>query len=205
MYDGEKLNAWTHVVGAALALGGSIVLITLAVLQGDPWKLLSFSIYSVTLVLLYSASAIYHSLRGRAKHWAQKLDHLSIYLLIAGSYTPFCLVSLRQTWGPSLLALVWGLALVGSVQELLRTRPGRAWSMVIYLVMGWVVLVASWPLLEALGVGGFLWVASGGVLYTLGIFFYAGEARLAHAHGIWHLFVLAGSATHYVAIIAYVR
>ncbi|MCM8593821.1 hemolysin III family protein [Accumulibacter sp.] len=204
MYHGERLNAWTHLVGAVLALAGAIVLIVVAAQAGDPWKVVSVSIYGATLVLLYSLSTLYHSFRGRAKEILQRLDHQGIYLLIAGSYTPFCLVTLRGPWGWSLFGIVWGLAIVGSIQEFWLRSEKRILSVVIYVVMGWVVLVALIPLLRELGVAGFLWVAVGGVLYTAGIAFYALDARLTHAHGIWHLFVLGGSAAHYFAIIRYV-
>lgn len=204
MYDGEKLNAWTHFVGAVLALGGSVVLVVLAAQDGDPWKVVSISIYGVTLVLLYSFSALYHSLRGRAKNVLRALDHDGIYLLIAGSYTPFCLVTLRGPWGWSLLGVVWGLAVLGNLQELRQRSGPRILSLVIYVVMGWVALVALLPLLRALGLAGFAWLAAGGLFYTIGIVFFALDTRLAHAHGIWHLFVMAGSAAHYVAIVRYV-
>ncbi len=204
MYYGEKLNAWTHLVGAVLALAGSVALIVQAALQGDPWKVVSVSIYSLTLVLLYSFSTLYHSLRGRTKNVLRELDHHSIYLLIAGTYTPFCLVTLRGPWGWSLFGVVWGLAALGSLQELWLKDGARILSVVIYVMMGWVALVALLPLLNALGTIGFAWVAAGGVLYTVGIIFYALDTRLAHAHGIWHLFVMAGSAAHYVAILCYV-
>jgi hypothetical protein len=125
MYYGEKLNAWTHLVGAVLALGGAVVLIVVAALDGDAWKITSVSIYGVTLVLLYSFSALYHSFRGRAKDILRKLDHLSIYLLIAGSYTPFCLVTLRGPWGWSLLGTVWALAILGSLQEMRPRNDAR--------------------------------------------------------------------------------
>lgn len=204
MYPGEKFNALTHLVGAVLALGGTVVLIVLAALDGDPWKVVSVSIYGVTLVLLYSFSTLYHSLRGPAKDILRKFDHHSIYLLIAGSYTPFCLVTLRGPWGWSLLGVVWGLAVLGSLQELRPQRGARRLSMLIYLVMGWVALVALVPLLQVLGQTGFTWVAAGGVFYTVGIVFYVLDTRLTHAHGVWHLFVIAGSAAHYVAILRYV-
>ncbi len=204
MYYGEKLNAWTHLVGAVFAVAGSIVLVVVAAQDGDAWKMVSVSIYGATLILLYSFSASYHSFRGRAKDILRKLDHQSIYLLIAGSYTPFCLVTLRGPWGWSLLAVVWGLALIGGIQELWLQREARILSVVIYVVMGWVVVVALIPLLQALGMAGFIWLAAGGVFYTTGIVFYALDTRLKHAHGIWHLFVLAGSAAHYFAILFYV-
>jgi hemolysin III len=204
MYYGEKFNAVTHLVGAVLALAGTVMLVVLAALGGDPWKVVSVSIYGVTLVSLYTFSVLYHSLRGHAKDVLRELDHQSIYLLIAGSYTPFCLVSLRGPWGWSLLGVVWGLAVLGGLQELRPRNEARILSVVIYVSMGWVALFALVPLLKALGIAGFAWVAAGGLFYTIGIVFYALDARLAHAHGVWHLFVIAGSVTHYVAILRYV-
>ncbi|MFO1324439.1 MAG: hemolysin III family protein [Burkholderiales bacterium] len=204
MYRGEKFNATTHVVGAALALAGSIVLVALAATGGDPWKIVGVAIYGVTLVTLYTISALYHSLRGRSKDVLRKLDHLSIYLLIAGSYTPFCLVTLRGPWGWSLFGVVWGLAIVGVLQEFRPQGGARVLSVVTYVVMGWAALVALVPLLRALGPAGFAWVAAGGVFYTVGIVFYAFDSRVAHFHGVWHLFVLAGSAAHFVAILNFV-
>ncbi len=204
MYYGEKLNAWTHLVGAILALIGTVVIVVLAALGGDPWKVVSVSIYGATLIILYSASTLYHSIRGRAKSVLQKLDHHSIYLLIAGSYTPFCLVSIRGPWGWSLFGTVWGLALLGMLQELRSRNDARLVSMMIYIVMGWAALAALVPLRSALGSAGFAWLAAGGLVYTLGIVFYVLDARLRHAHGIWHVFVIAGSAVHYFAILFYV-
>ena len=204
MYYGEKFNALTHLVGAVLALVGTIVLVVLAAVGGDPWKAVGVAIYGVTLLLLYTFSTLYHSLRGRAKNVLRELDHQSIYLLIAGSYTPFCLVTLRGPWGWSLLGIVWGLAALGGLQELRPRNGPRVLSVVIYLLMGWVVLVALVPLRQALGPAGFAWVAAGGLFYTVGIVFYALDTRLTHAHGVWHLFVIAGSVTHYFAILHYV-
>ena len=204
MYHGERFNAWTHLVGAVLALVGAVWLLLLASASGDSWKQVSVAIYGVTLVLLYSTSTLYHSVQGPAKRLMQKLDHLSIYLLIAGSYTPFCLVSLRGPWGWSLFATVWSLALIGMLQEIKPRSEARVLSLVIYAVMGWIVLVAVQPLLVALGREGFAWLASGGVLYTIGIIFFANDSRFRHWHGIWHLFVMAGSLLHFVAIWRYV-
>ncbi len=204
MYHGEKFNALTHLVGAMLALAGSIVLIVLAARGGDPWKVVSVSIYGATLVILYSLSTLYHSLRGRIKNILRELDHHSIYLLIAGSYTPFCLVTLRGPWGWSLFGTVWALAAIGSLEELRPKRGARILSVVLYVIMGWMVVVALNPLLQRLGPSGFAWLIAGGLFYTVGIIFYALDARLTHSHGIWHLFVLAGSAAHYVAVLLYV-
>ena len=204
MYYGEKFNALTHLVAAVAALSGAVVLVVLAALTGDPWKVAGVSIYGVMLVLLYTFSVLYHSVRGPAKNTFRELDHQSIYLLIAGSYTPFCLVTLRGARGWSLLGVVGGLAMLGSLQEFRARNGARVLSVVIYVVMGWAALVALVPLWNALGPQGFAWVAAGGLLYTVGIVFYALDTRVVHAHGVWHLFVIAGSAAHYVAILRYV-
>ncbi|RMR06026.1 HylII [Pseudomonas savastanoi pv. glycinea] len=204
MYYGEKFNAWSHLVGAVLALIGAVWLLAIASLQGDIWKIVSVAIYGVTLVSLYSASTVYHSVRGRAKTIMQKVDHFSIYLLIAGSYTPFCLVTLRGPWGWTLFGVVWGLAVIGILQEIKPRSEARIMSIVIYAVMGWIVLVAVKPLIAALGTAGFTWLAAGGALYTIGIIFFAYDTRFRHWHGIWHLFVIAGSLLHFVAICFYV-
>ena len=204
MYYGERFNAITHLVGAFAAVAGSIALIIQAAHSGDPWKIVSALVFGSTLVVMYCASALYHSLRGRAKAIFMKLDHLSIYLLIAGTYTPFCLITLRGPWGWSLLAAVWGLALVGTLQELHARSKARILSLVIYLVMGWAIVAALRPLLQTLGTEGFVWLAVGGLFYSGGIAFYALDQRLRHAHGIWHLFVLAGSTAHYITVLVYV-
>ncbi len=204
MYYGERFNAWTHLLGALLALSGAIWLIAVTARSDDLLNTFSVSIYGVTLVMLYSISTIYHSLRGRAKRVLRKLDHLSIYLLIAGSYTPFCLISLRGPWGWSLFGIVWTLAAIGMLQEIKLRSEARVLSLVIYAVMGWIVLVAIKPLLASLGVAGFLWLAAGGVFYTVGIIFFAFDQRFRHWHGIWHLFVIAGSLAHFIAIMFYV-
>lgn len=204
MYYGERFNAWTHLLGALLALSGAIWLIAVTARSDDLLNTFSVSVYGVTLVMLYSISTIYHSLRGRAKRVLRKLDHLSIYLLIAGSYTPFCLISLRGPWGWSLFGSVWTLAAIGMLQEIKLRSEARVLSLVIYAVMGWIVLVAIKPLLASLGVAGFLWLAAGGVFYTVGIIFFAFDQRFRHWHGIWHLFVIAGSLAHFIAIMFYV-
>lgn len=204
MHAGERFNSITHLVGTVLAVAGAAVLITTASLNGDPWRIVGFSIYGAMLVALYLASTLYHALRGRAKDVFQKLDHCSIYLLIAGSYTPFALVSLQGPWGWSLLGVVWSLAALGIAQEIWLARGARVLSLVIYVLMGWLALVAVMPLWKALGPAGFAWLAAGGAFYTLGIGFYANDQRLRHAHGIWHLFVLGGSACHFLALLLYV-
>lgn len=201
---GEKFNALTHLAGALLALCGAGALLVLAARAGDPWKIASVSIYGTTLVLLYSFSTLYHGSRGRAKRVFRHLDHHGIYLLIAGSYAPFCLVTLRGPWGWWLFGLVCALGVLGSLQELRAGQGPRILSVVVYVLMGWVALAALAPLLRTLGLPGFAWVAAGGVFYTVGIVFYVLDTRLTHAHGIWHLFVIAGSISQYVAVLRYV-
>ena len=204
MYYGERFNAWTHLLGTLFALTGAIWLTVAASAGGDTVKTASVTVYGITLVLLYSISTIYHSVHGPFKRILRKLDHLSIYLLIAGSYTPFCLISLRGPWGWSLFGIIWTLAVIGMLQEIKPRSEARTLSLVIYAVMGWIVLVAVKPLLASLGIAGFLWLAGGGVFYTVGIIFFAFDERFRHWHGIWHLFVIAGSLMHYIAILFYV-
>ena len=204
MYRGEQFNGITHLVGAALALAGLALLVTLAARQGDAWKIVSFSVYGATLFMLYGFSTLYHSLRGRAKAIFRRFDHLAIYLLIAGTYTPFALVTLRGGWGWSLFGVIWGLAVVGMALEYLPRRGARILPVVIYLGMGWLALVALRPLWQALPLMGFVWLVAGGLCYTVGVVFYSLDEKLRHAHGVWHLFVLAGSISHYFAIYFYV-
>jgi hemolysin III len=204
MRYGERFNSITHLVGAGLAIAGTAVLVTVAAGLGDPWKIVSFSVYGAMLVALYVFSTLYHSVWGRAKKVLRKIDHCMIYLLIAGSYTPFALVSLRGAWGWSLLGAVWALAALGIVQEIWLAKGARPLSLVIYLVMGWLALAAVSPLWLALEPAGFAWLAAGGVLYTVGIVFYATDHKLRHGHGVWHLFVLGGSACHFFTVLFHV-
>lgn len=204
MYYGERFNGISHLVGTLLAITGLAVLVTRAGLEGDPWKVVSFSLYGATLVILYLVSTLYHSVRGRAKAILQKCDHSAIYLLIAGSYTPFALVTLRGAWGWTLFGLSWGLAVFGIVQELTLGRRTRILSMILYVLMGWMVLVAIKPLVLTLSAGGLFWLALGGVLYSVGIYWFINDEKIRHGHGIWHLFVLGGSACQFVSVLFYV-
>ncbi len=204
MYYGERFNSITHLMGAVLAAAGAAVLVVLAARLGDPWKIVSFSIYGLVLFALYTMSTLYHSIRGKGKRVLQKLDQCSIYLLIAGTYTPFTLVTLRGAWGWSLFGVIWGLAALGIVQEAWLGKGARILSLVIYFLMGWLSVIAVKPLLAALTPAGFAWLAAGGLFYTVGIIFYALDEKLRHGHGIWHMFVLAGSVSHYLAILLYV-
>ena len=204
MHYGERFNSISHLVGSALALIGTVFLIVAGAQAVDPWKIVSFSIYGATLFFLYLASTLYHSFRGRAKEIWCKFDHCTIYLLIAGSYTPLALVSLRGAWGWSLFGVVWGLALFGIIQEIWLARGMRILSLILYVLMGWLAVIAILPLMGTLGRAGFLWLLAGGLAYTIGIIFYVNDTRWRHMHGIWHLFVLAGSACHYVTMLNYV-
>ena len=204
MYHGERFNAISHLVGAGLALVGLVVLIVVSSLHGDAWRVVSVTIYGVSLLALYTSSTLYHSLRGRAKRVFRHLDHTAIYLLIAGSYPPFTLVSLRGRLGWWMFGVVWALAAFGALQEFRHVKGERILSVVIYIVMGWLAVLALGPLMMALGPAGLSWLVAGGVCYTAGIVFYALDGRLPAFHGIWHLFVLAGSVAHYVAILGFV-
>lgn len=204
MYHGERFNAWTHLVGAVLASIGAACLLVQALWEGEPLKIGSVAVYGASLVLLYVISTVYHSVRGRAKVVLRKLDHLSIYLLIAGSYTPFCLLTLQGPWGWALLGTVWGMALVGMLQELKPRSEARVLSLVIYALMGWSAVVAVKPLTASLGPDGFAWLLAGGICYTVGIVFFVFDERFRHWHGIWHLCVIGGSTLHYVTVLVYV-
>ena len=201
----ELASALTHGLGAAAALAAGAVLITLAALYGDAWQLGAAIVFGVSLLMLYLASTLYHAfhhpvLKGRLKVF----DHCAIYLLIAGSYTPFCLVTLAGVWGWTLFGIVWGLAVIGMLQEIKPRSEARVLSLVIYAVMGWIVLVAVKPLFAALGGAGFSWLLAGGICYTVGIVFFVFDDRFRHWHGIWHIFVMVGSLLHFIAILFYV-
>jgi hemolysin III len=196
----ELANSITHGVGLALSIIGLIVLIVLSVTRGTAWHILGCTIYGVTLVLLYSASTLYHSFRTpRLKRTLRILDHTAIYLLIAGTYTPFTLVNLRGFWGWTLFSLVWGLSVFGIVWKFFHAERFQIVSTLIYLAMGWLVLIAIKPVTIALPLSGILWLVAGGIFYTVGVLFF-GLKRLPYNHAIWHVFVLAGSTCHYFAV-----
>ena len=204
MYHGEKLNSLTHLLGAIIALVGLVVLIIAASLKGDVWRIVSFSIYCTSLFLLYLFSTLYHSTRGSLKAVFKKLDHIGIYLLIAGSYTPFVLVSLNGVWGWSLFGVIWGLAIIGTLLDCYSSDERRVIQLIIYVLMGWIALIAYQPLIESLSMSGFLWLLGGGLIYTFGIIFYITDKKKFYFHSIWHIFVLAGSTTHYYTVMNYV-
>jgi hemolysin III len=200
----ERLNSLSHLIGTLASVAGLALLVWIAARQGDPWKLASFSIYGLTLVILYGCSTLYHSLNGKRKQFFRKLDHHAIFLLIAGTYTPLTLVTLRGAWGWPMFCAVWGMAAVGIVLEALPVRGRRILPVVMYLLMGWLCVVGIKPLLQALPQAGFLWLLVGGMFYTTGVVFYGLGKKRPLFHALWHLFVLAGSVSHYGVIYFYV-
>jgi hemolysin III len=200
----EKLNAITHGVGAILAVCGLISLMMMASLNGGIWHLVSFSIYGSSLVLLYLASTLYHSFTDeRIKYIFKIVDHAAIYLLIAGTYTPFTLVSLHGTLGWTIFGVTWGLAAIGIVFKVFFVKRFKLLSTLCYIFMGWLILIVIKPLAAALPIMGLYWLIGGGVLYTVGAVFYLAR-QLPYNHAVWHMFVLAGSFAHFVAVIKYV-
>ncbi len=201
---GEELaSSLTHGIGLALSVAGVAVLIVLAVLHGSVWHIVSCSIYGLTLVCLYAASTLYHSVRSpRLKRMLKVVDHSAIYLLIAGTYTPFTLVNLRGKWGWTLFGLVWGFCLVGTVFKVFFTDDFKIASTTAYLVVGWLGLIALKPLLALVPSGGVLLLLMGGASYTVGVLFFAWRT-LPYNHAVWHVFVLAGSMCHYFAVLFY--
>ena len=201
---GEEIaNSITHGIGTALSIAGLVVLVVLAALHGDAMRIVSFSIYGSTLILLYLASTLYHSFRSpNVKHVFQIIDHASIYLLIAGTYTPFMLVGLGGPWGWTLFGVIWGLALLGIVFKALLINRFKKLSVGIYILMGWLCVIALKPMLMSIPLGGMIGLAAGGLFYTVGVVFYAWR-KLSYNHAIWHLFVLAGSVCHYFSILFY--
>jgi hemolysin III len=199
----EVAHSAIHGLGIVLSIAGLVALI-LVTHAGDPWHLVACSIYGVSLILLYLASTLYHCISSpRAKPILRVLDHSAIYLLIAGTYTPFTLISLRGGWGWTLFGMVWGMAVLGITLKITAIGRFRRLSMVLYLGMGWLAIIALEPLLLALSHGGVKLLVLGGLSYTLGTLFY-GWKRLPYHHAVWHLFVLAGSVLHFFAVLLYV-
>jgi len=200
----ELANAITHGIGLILSLAGFAVLLVFAILRGGPLQIVSCAVYGTTLVCVYAASTLYHTLSWpRARRALKIFDHCAIYLLIAGTYTPFTLVSLRGGWGWSLFAIVWALAMAGIVFKFWFIDHFKILSTALYLAMGWIALIAIRPLLTSIPAHGIYWLFAGGLLYSIGVGFFAARG-LRFAHAIWHLFVIAGSACHYFAVLFYV-
>jgi hemolysin III len=202
---GEEIaNSVTHGAGLVASIVGMVLLLAAAIRRGDNWIIASCAIYASTLVLLYAASTLYHSLAAtRARHVFQIIDHSAIYVLIAGSYTPFALVNLRGPWGWTLLVIVWVLAAAGVTAKAVFGPRWPIVSTVLYIAMGWTAIIAFKPMLAHVAPAGLAWLVAGGLAYTGGIVFFAWE-RLRYHHAMWHLFVLGGSICHFVAILFYV-
>jgi hemolysin III len=209
MYYGEKLNSISHLVGAVFSLVALGALLALSIPTGDTKTIVGFSVFGLTLTLLYAMSTLYHSFQApRLKRVFKILDHISIYLLIAGTYTPFMLVGVGTRSGTLILALVWALALIGTLSEVfLSGRAVKVCQLLIYLGMGWACTLDLASLRAALTETGFAWVAAGGIVYTIGVIFYVLDKLkwLTHAHGIWHFFVLLGSVCHFIAVLGLLR
>ena len=200
----ELANTITHGIGLALSIAGFIALLVVAAFRGGALRIISCAIYGATLVCLYAASTLYHSLSSpRVKRALKIFDHSAIYLLIAGTYTPFTLVTLRGGWGWSLFATVWALAMAGIVFKLWFIDHFKILSTVLYLAMGWIALIAIKPLVSTIPPHGLYWLVAGGLLYSIGVAFFAAQ-RLPFGHAIWHVFVIAGSTCHYFAVLFYV-
>jgi len=200
----EIANSITHGLGVAFGITALCVLVISAARQGDPWQVVSFSIYGSSLILLFLFSTCYHSIPApRVKPIFRYLDHSAIYLLIAGTYTPFLLVKMRGPWGWSLFGTIWGLALAGIILNFVLLGRSRWLGSLIYIGMGWLVVIAMKPLIAAVPPGGILWLVAGGISYTFGVVFYLAR-KLPFNHAIWHLFVLGGSVCHFLAIWLYV-
>ena len=201
----EVANSISHGIGFAASLAAIPILVVSAARNGDAGTIVGGAIFGSAMAVLYLASTLYHAVRpGRAKQLLRRFDHAAIFLLIAGTYTPFTLGVLGGAWGWSLFGIIWALAALGIALDSLPQKKPRILPVVIYLVMGWLCLIALKPLFEALPTNGFAWLLAGGIFYTVGVVFYALDDRVRYFHGVWHLFVLAGSLSHYVTIFFYV-
>ena len=200
----EVANAVTHGTGVLLSVAGLTAMVLLAAWTGDAWKVWSVVVFGVSMTLLYLCSTLYHAIPpGSVKKFFRKLDHSAIYLLIAGTYTPFLLVSLRGAWGWSLFGVIWGMAVVGCAFKAFFVGKWDKVSTAMYLLMGWTALVAIKPVIEAVPTGGIILMALGGLAYTVGVFFYIYD-RIPYNHAIWHGFVMAGTAFHFFGVLFYV-
>jgi hemolysin III len=200
----EIANSITHGIGIILAIGALCILVAFAGIYGNSWHVISVSVYGFALIFLYTASTLYHSIQApRTKNILQIVDHSAIYILIAGTYTPFMLVNLRGPWGWSLFAVIWCLAFMGIAIQLGHMERWRRVSLVLYVGMGWMVLVAIKPLISSVATSGLILLLLGGLAYTVGILFYRWKS-LKFSHAVWHIFVLAGSILHFFAVLFYV-
>lgn len=203
MRQGERFNCATHLLGVVLAIAGSLVLLRHAARSGNDLKIAAASVFGLSMIALYAASTLYHGSQGPSKALWARVDRCTIYILIAGTYTPFALITLHGHGGLPLLSAIWGLCVLGAAKEL-AWNDDRVSSLPIYLVMGWLAVAAAVPLMRGLNEHGVFGLLAGGLLYTVGVIFYALDQRWRHAHGVWHLFVLAGTASHYLTVLNFV-
>lgn len=200
----ENFNAVTHGLGIALSVAGLATLVTMAAIHGDAWKIIVSIVYGLSMITLYSASTLYHSFKNPIiRKRLNMFDHISIYYLIAGTYTPFVLVNIRGAWGWTIFGIVWGCAIAGTVLKLIYGDRFRKVSTILYLCMGWMIVVAAKPLVVNTDLGGLILLATGGLLYSSGVVFYKWKT-LPFNHGIWHLFVLGGTVCHFFAVLFFV-
>lgn len=200
----EIAHALTHGLGLVASVGGLVTLVAAAWLRGDAWHIAGGSIFGATLVLLYASSTLYHGSRSpRVKRLFQRFDHAAIFLLIAGTYTPYTLVTLGGRWGWSMFGVTWGLAIVGILLETISRGRLRRLQLVMYLALGWIIVIAARPLVQSLSTGGLALLMAGGLFYTLGVTFFVWR-RLRFHHAVWHVFVLGGSICHFFSVLLYV-
>lgn len=207
----EPINALTHFIGVILAIIGTIVLLVISVRDATVWHVVSFSIFGASMILLYSASTLYHALAvsEKAIRVLHRIDHMMIFILIAGTYTPICLVALRGDWGWTIFGIVWGLALLGFLQKIFWFDAPRWLSTLFYVAMGWVAVIAFIPIIKAIPLGGVLWLAAGGVFYTIGAVIYVLKKpdifkKYLGFHEIFHIFVLLGTLSHFILMLSYI-
>ena len=201
MYKGEYFNSISHLVAALFSLIGAAVLVTLASIEGESIKITSLSIYGVSLFLLYLSSTLYHSFQGRAKRIFQRCDHLAIYLLIAGTYTPVALLAVKGETGWWLFGAVWALALIGMIIENLPIKGPRVIPIVIYLMMGWACMFTLDEMIAGMTSTGFSLIVAGGITYSVGVIYYVLDNWFKYMHSVWHMFVIGGSVLHYLAVL----
>ncbi|WP_374029423.1 hemolysin III family protein [Bdellovibrio bacteriovorus] len=201
--DGERFNTFSHAVGAILALIGSALLVYLAAYKQDTWRLFSFTVYAFTTVGLYCISTIYHGSHGQKKEFYRKLDYIGIYLKIAGNYTPYAILALRGKTGWMVLGVVWTLAVVGIMWELVVSPKNRSLSLALYGIMSVTVLPALKQLMDAIPPGGFAMIMAGYISYAIGVYFFFNDTKIKHGHGMWHLCVMAGTAFQYLCVLIY--
>ena len=200
----EVASSISHGIGAALGIAALVILVVFAAVKGDPWRVVSFSIYGTSLVILYLASTFYHAFRKPSIKQVFKIfDHASIYILIAGTYTPFTLVTIRGPWGWTLFGIIWGLAIFGVIFKAIFINRFKLISTILYATMGWFIVIAIKQVIISLETMGVFWLLIGGLAYTGGIYFYLND-KIKYNHSIWHLFVLAGSICHFFSILFYV-